>query len=63
MKSPEQDQLAVRLPFFGIDAKGPSAIRMIGQAARMLIFAVAASILIISASYAPSLPFWRHVFF
>jgi len=63
MKSPEQDQLAVRLLFFGIDAKGPSAIRMIGRAARVLIFAIAASIIIISASYLPSLPVWRRLFF
>jgi hypothetical protein len=63
MKSSEDDHLAVRLLFFGIDAKGPSAIRMIGRATHVLILAVAASILIISAHYAPSLAFWRRLFF
>jgi hypothetical protein len=63
MKSPEQDRLAVRLPFFGIDAKGPVAIRMIGRSARLLILAVAASVLIISANYAPSIPLWLRLFF
>jgi hypothetical protein len=62
MRPPEQDRLAVRLPFFGIDAEGPSAIRTIGRATRLLILAVAASILIIAANYAPSFPFWHRLF-
>jgi hypothetical protein len=53
MKSSEPDQLAVRLAIFRIDAKGPSAIRMIGKATRALIFAVAASVWIVALSYTP----------
>ena len=59
MKSPEPDQLAVRLPLITIDAKGPGAIRIVGRATGLLILAVAASIIIVSVSYAPSWPLWQ----
>ncbi len=54
MKSPEPDQLALRIT---IDAKGRSA-RSLSKAMRILILSVAASVLILSASYAPSSPLW-----
>jgi hypothetical protein len=65
MKPREPDQLAVRLPFLGIDAKGPTAIRIIGRAVWVLILAVAVSIIIVSISQAPGLPVWQalHPFF
>lgn len=52
MRVPDHDQLAVRLPFIRIEAKGPNATRTVGKA--VLILAVAASTLAMSATHVPS---------
>jgi hypothetical protein len=48
MRTPDLDQLAVRLPFVSIEAKGPNATRTVGRA--VLILAMAAGTLAVSAS-------------
>ena len=49
---PEREQLDVRMPFLQIGATGQTA-RILGKATRVLILAVAMSIVLLAIKYAP----------